>query len=95
MAIWKFKRLFHYVFFFVCFYFIISKDQVPGECVTEKPDRTHPGLQPQSSGSEPSLSRQRRQNKREQPEHGGEERQVSRELRGVSHCSAAWEIDFV
>ncbi|XP_048082555.1 serine/threonine-protein kinase Nek4 isoform X2 [Ursus arctos] len=52
-----------------------EQDQVAGECVTEKPDRTHPGLQPQSSGSEPSLSRQRRQNKREQPEHGGEERQ--------------------
>ncbi|EFB13612.1 hypothetical protein PANDA_007567, partial [Ailuropoda melanoleuca] len=86
LAIWKFKRLFHYVFFFVCFYFIISKDQVPGECVTEKPDRTHPGLQPQSSGSEPSLSRQRRQNKREQPEHGGEERQVSRELRGFQEA---------
>uniref|UniRef100_A0A452RAH4 Serine/threonine-protein kinase Nek4 n=1 Tax=Ursus americanus TaxID=9643 RepID=A0A452RAH4_URSAM len=63
-----------------------ERDQVAGECVTEKPDRTHPGLQPQSSGSEPSLSRQRRQNKREQPEHGGEERQVSRELRGFQEA---------
>ncbi|XP_045718147.1 serine/threonine-protein kinase Nek4 isoform X4 [Mirounga angustirostris] len=50
-------------------------DQVAGECVIEKPDRTHPGLQPQSSGSEPSLSQQRRQKKRELPEHSGEERQ--------------------
>ncbi|XP_077933343.1 serine/threonine-protein kinase Nek4 isoform X2 [Halichoerus grypus] len=52
-----------------------DQDQVAGECVIEKPDRTHPGLQPQSSGSEPSLSRQRRQKKRELPEHSGEERQ--------------------
>ncbi|XP_047548213.1 serine/threonine-protein kinase Nek4 isoform X1 [Lutra lutra] len=61
-----------------------DQDQVPGECVTEKPDRTQPGLKPQSSGSEPSLSRQRRQKKRVQPEHSGEERQVSRELCGES-----------
>ncbi|XP_045847357.1 serine/threonine-protein kinase Nek4 isoform X4 [Meles meles] len=59
-----------------------DQDQIPGECVTEKPDRTQLGLKPQSSGSEPSLSRQRRQKKREQPEHSGEERQVSRELCG-------------
>ncbi|XP_064451335.1 serine/threonine-protein kinase Nek4 isoform X3 [Mirounga angustirostris] len=52
-----------------------DQDQVAGECVIEKPDRTHPGLQPQSSGSEPSLSQQRRQKKRELPEHSGEERQ--------------------
>uniref|UniRef100_A0A8C7EX18 Serine/threonine-protein kinase Nek4 n=1 Tax=Neovison vison TaxID=452646 RepID=A0A8C7EX18_NEOVI len=52
-----------------------DQDQVPGECVTEKPDRTQSGLKPQSSCSEPSLSRQRRQKKREQPEHSGEERQ--------------------
>ncbi|XP_030883589.1 LOW QUALITY PROTEIN: serine/threonine-protein kinase Nek4-like [Leptonychotes weddellii] len=52
-----------------------DQDQVAGECVIEKPDRTHPGLQPQSSGSEPSLSRQRQQKKRELPEHSGEERQ--------------------
>ncbi|XP_045847355.1 serine/threonine-protein kinase Nek4 isoform X2 [Meles meles] len=52
-----------------------DQDQIPGECVTEKPDRTQLGLKPQSSGSEPSLSRQRRQKKREQPEHSGEERQ--------------------
>nr|XP_012421716.1 PREDICTED: serine/threonine-protein kinase Nek4 isoform X2 [Odobenus rosmarus divergens] len=52
-----------------------DQDQVAGECVMEKPDRTHPGLQPQSSGSESSLSRQRRQKKRELPEHSGEERQ--------------------
>ncbi|XP_072576981.1 serine/threonine-protein kinase Nek4 isoform X9 [Vulpes vulpes] len=50
-------------------------DQVANECVTEKPDRTVSGLQPHSFGSEPSLSRQRRQKKREQPKHSGEERQ--------------------
>ncbi|KAM8925392.1 serine/threonine-protein kinase Nek4 isoform 5-T6 [Lycaon pictus] len=50
-------------------------DQVANECVTEKPDRTLSGLQPHSFGSEPSLSRQRRQKKREQPKHSGEERQ--------------------
>ncbi|XP_027438206.1 serine/threonine-protein kinase Nek4 isoform X4 [Zalophus californianus] len=52
-----------------------DQDQVAGECVMEKPDRTHPGLQSQSSGSESFLSRQRRQKKRELPEHSGEERQ--------------------
>nr|XP_012421717.1 PREDICTED: serine/threonine-protein kinase Nek4 isoform X3 [Odobenus rosmarus divergens] len=57
-----------------------DQDQVAGECVMEKPDRTHPGLQPQSSGSESSLSRQRRQKKRELPEHSGEERQVGQQL---------------
>nr|KAF6475397.1 NIMA related kinase 4 [Rousettus aegyptiacus] len=52
-----------------------DQDQVAGECITEKEDRIHPGLQPQSSGSEPSLSRQRRQKKREQTEHSEEKRQ--------------------
>ncbi|XP_077714755.1 serine/threonine-protein kinase Nek4 isoform X8 [Canis aureus] len=52
-----------------------DQDQVANECVTEKPDRTLSGLQPHSFGSEPSLSRQRRQKKREQPKHSGEERQ--------------------
>nr|XP_060487255.1 serine/threonine-protein kinase Nek4 isoform X5 [Panthera onca] len=55
-------------------------DQVAGERVLEKPDRTNPGLQPHSSGSEPSLSRQRRQKKREHPEHSGERTQVSGDL---------------
>ncbi|XP_066101344.1 serine/threonine-protein kinase Nek4 isoform X1 [Saccopteryx bilineata] len=52
-----------------------DQDQVAGECILEKQDRIHPGLQPHSSGSEPSLSRQRRQKKREQTEHSGENRQ--------------------
>ncbi|XP_054451029.1 serine/threonine-protein kinase Nek4 isoform X1 [Pteronotus mesoamericanus] len=52
-----------------------DQDQVAGECVTENQDKIHPGLQPHSSGSEPSLSRQRRQKKREQTEHSGEKRQ--------------------
>ncbi|KAM5315426.1 serine/threonine-protein kinase Nek4 isoform 3-T3 [Glossophaga mutica] len=52
-----------------------DQDQVAGECITEKEDKTHPGLPPHSSGSEPSLSRQRRQKKREQTEHSGEKRQ--------------------
>ncbi|KAM8758706.1 serine/threonine-protein kinase Nek4 isoform 1-T1 [Rhynchonycteris naso] len=51
------------------------QDQVAGECILEKQDRIHPGLQPHSSGSEPSLSRQRRQKKREQTENSGENRQ--------------------
>ncbi|XP_009198837.2 serine/threonine-protein kinase Nek4 isoform X7 [Papio anubis] len=58
----------------------ISKDQVTGECTIEKQGRIHPDLQPHNSGSEPSLSRQRRQKKREQTEHRGEKRQVGRDL---------------
>ncbi|XP_059966178.1 serine/threonine-protein kinase Nek4 isoform X3 [Mesoplodon densirostris] len=50
-------------------------DQVAGECVIEKQDRIHPALQPHSSGSEPFLSQQRRQKKREHTEHSGEKRQ--------------------
>ncbi|XP_017394082.1 serine/threonine-protein kinase Nek4 isoform X4 [Cebus imitator] len=52
-----------------------DRDQVAGECIIEKQGRIHPDLQPRSSGSEPSLSRQRRQKKREQTEHRGEKRQ--------------------
>uniref|UniRef100_A0A0D9RLE2 Serine/threonine-protein kinase Nek4 n=1 Tax=Chlorocebus sabaeus TaxID=60711 RepID=A0A0D9RLE2_CHLSB len=55
-------------------------DQVTGECTIEKQGRIHPDLQPHNSGSEPSLSRQRRQKKREQTEHRGEKRQVGRDL---------------
>ncbi|XP_045385971.1 serine/threonine-protein kinase Nek4 isoform X8 [Lemur catta] len=50
-------------------------DQVAGECIKEKQGRIHSGLQPHSSGSEPSLSRQRRQKKREQTEHSRGKRQ--------------------
>ncbi|XP_017394000.1 serine/threonine-protein kinase Nek4 isoform X3 [Cebus imitator] len=57
-----------------------DRDQVAGECIIEKQGRIHPDLQPRSSGSEPSLSRQRRQKKREQTEHRGEKRQVGRDL---------------
>lgn len=95
LAIWKFKRLFHYsILFFCLFHFIIFKDQVAGECVIEKQDRIHPALQPHSSVSEPFLSQQRRQKKREHTEHSEEKRQVSRDLFGISHCAAAWETDF-
>ncbi|XP_053525341.1 serine/threonine-protein kinase Nek4 isoform X2 [Artibeus jamaicensis] len=52
-----------------------DQDQVAGECITEKEDKTHPGLPAVSPGSETSLSRQRRQKKREQTEHSGEQRQ--------------------
>ncbi|XP_077605772.1 serine/threonine-protein kinase Nek4 isoform X5 [Crocuta crocuta] len=65
-----------------------DQDQVTGECVLGKPDRTNPGLQPHTSGSEPSLSRQRRQKKREQPGHTGERTQVSRDLFGDRPLSA-------
>ncbi|XP_063559566.1 serine/threonine-protein kinase Nek4 isoform X13 [Gorilla gorilla gorilla] len=58
----------------------ISRDQVAGECIIEKQGRIHPDLQPHNSGSEPSLSRQRWQKKREQTEHRGEKRQVGRDL---------------
>nr|XP_054339934.1 serine/threonine-protein kinase Nek4 isoform X3 [Pongo pygmaeus] len=57
-----------------------DQDQVAGECVIEKQGRIHPDLQPHNSGSEPSLSRQRRQKKREQTEHRGEERQFQESL---------------
>ncbi|XP_059519293.1 serine/threonine-protein kinase Nek4 isoform X3 [Myotis daubentonii] len=57
-----------------------DQDQVAGEWVMEKQDRIHPGLQPHSSGSEPSLSRQRRQKKREQTEHSGEKGQFQEAL---------------
>uniref|UniRef100_A0A2K5K0L2 non-specific serine/threonine protein kinase n=1 Tax=Colobus angolensis palliatus TaxID=336983 RepID=A0A2K5K0L2_COLAP len=57
-----------------------DQDQVAGECTIEKQGRIHPDLQPHNSGSEPSLSRQRQQKKREQTEHRGEKRQVGRDL---------------
>ncbi|XP_008980048.1 serine/threonine-protein kinase Nek4 isoform X5 [Callithrix jacchus] len=57
-----------------------DQDQVAGECIIEKQGRIHPDLQPHNSGSEPSLSRQWRQRKREQTEHRGEKRQVGRDL---------------
>uniref|UniRef100_A0A2K6ULR6 non-specific serine/threonine protein kinase n=1 Tax=Saimiri boliviensis boliviensis TaxID=39432 RepID=A0A2K6ULR6_SAIBB len=57
-----------------------DQDQVAGECIIEKQGRIHPDLQPHNSGSEPSLSRQQRQKKREQTEHRGEKRQVGRDL---------------
>ncbi|XP_014648426.1 PREDICTED: serine/threonine-protein kinase Nek4 [Ceratotherium simum simum] len=52
-----------------------DQDRVASECIIEKQDRVYSGLQPHNSGSEPSLSRQRRQKKREQTEHSGEKRQ--------------------
>ncbi|KAM7063352.1 serine/threonine-protein kinase Nek4 [Molossus nigricans] len=61
----------------------LNKDQKPqdqDQIAGEKQDRIHPGLQPHSSGSEPSLSRQRRQKKREQTEHSGEKRQFQEAL---------------
>ncbi|XP_069329801.1 serine/threonine-protein kinase Nek4 isoform X2 [Eulemur rufifrons] len=53
----------------------MDQDQVAGECIKEKQGRIHSGLQPHSPGSEPSLSRQRRQKKREQTEHSRGKRQ--------------------
>ncbi|XP_059129922.1 serine/threonine-protein kinase Nek4 [Peromyscus eremicus] len=47
-----------------------EQDQVPGGCIIEKQDNIHPRLQPHNSVSEPSVSRQRRQRKREQTDHG-------------------------
>ncbi|XP_029411243.1 serine/threonine-protein kinase Nek4 isoform X6 [Nannospalax galili] len=54
-----------------------DQDEVTGECIIEKQDSIHPGLQPHSSTSEPSMSRQRRQKKREQSEQGGGKNQRS------------------
>ncbi|XP_008053162.1 serine/threonine-protein kinase Nek4 [Carlito syrichta] len=51
-----------------------DQDQVADEYIIEKQDRIYQGLQPHSSASEPSLSRQRRQ-KKEQTEHSGKKRQ--------------------
>nr|XP_055130304.1 serine/threonine-protein kinase Nek4 isoform X8 [Symphalangus syndactylus] len=69
----------------VCHHARLIFDQVAGECIIEKQGRIHPDLQPHNSGSEPSLSRQRRQKKREQTEHRGEKRQVGRDLFAISH----------
>uniref|UniRef100_A0A8D2JP24 non-specific serine/threonine protein kinase n=1 Tax=Sciurus vulgaris TaxID=55149 RepID=A0A8D2JP24_SCIVU len=57
-----------------------DQDQLDGECIMEKQGTIHAGLQPHNSGCEPSLSRQRRQKKREQTEHSGGKSQVSRDL---------------
>ncbi|KAK2503036.1 hypothetical protein MC885_016059 [Smutsia gigantea] len=53
-----------------------DQDQVAGECVTDRQGGIHPGFQPQNSGSEPSLSWQRRHKKREQTKCSGEQRQL-------------------
>ncbi|XP_023571523.1 serine/threonine-protein kinase Nek4 isoform X5 [Octodon degus] len=45
-----------------------EQDQVAGKAIIEERGRIQPCLQPHSSASEPSLSRQRRQKKREQTE---------------------------
>ncbi|XP_055985199.1 serine/threonine-protein kinase Nek4 [Sorex fumeus] len=57
-----------------------DQDQVSDNCIPEKQDRIHPGLLPHSSGSDPSLSRQRRQRKQEQTEHCGEKREFQEAL---------------
>ncbi|XP_016065710.1 PREDICTED: serine/threonine-protein kinase Nek4 [Miniopterus natalensis] len=70
-----------------------DQDQVAGECVIEKQNRIHPGLQPHSSGSEPSLSRQRRQKKREQTEHSGEKRQIQKTPQLLPPLPAVGKVD--
>ncbi|OBS59923.1 hypothetical protein A6R68_08954 [Neotoma lepida] len=47
-----------------------EQDQVTGGCMIEKQYSSHPRLQPHNSVSEPSMSRQRRQKKRQQTDHG-------------------------
>ncbi|XP_004864435.1 serine/threonine-protein kinase Nek4 isoform X1 [Heterocephalus glaber] len=64
-----------------------DQEQVAGEGIIEKQGRIQPSLQPHSSGSEPSLSRQRRQKKREQAEHSGEKSYVSRCLLAFPQAS--------
>ncbi|XP_050014115.1 serine/threonine-protein kinase Nek4 isoform X6 [Alexandromys fortis] len=46
-----------------------AMDQVTGGCMIEKQDSIPPRFQPHSSVSEPSISRQRRQKKRDQTDH--------------------------
>lgn len=53
-----------------------QRDQVTSGCIMEDDGSTHSGLQPHSSVSEPSLSRQRRQRKRGQTDHGGTKSQL-------------------
>lgn len=64
-----------------------DQEQVAGEGI-EKQGRVQPGLQPHSSGAEPSLSRQRRQKKREQTEHSGGKSKASRCLFAFPQASA-------
>nr|XP_044992017.1 serine/threonine-protein kinase Nek4 [Jaculus jaculus] len=66
-----------------------AQDGVAGDCIIERQGSIHPGLQPHSRGSEPSLSRQRRQRKREQTVHGGgkSQPQESRSQHLSSHPS--------
>ncbi|XP_058534988.1 serine/threonine-protein kinase Nek4 isoform X3 [Ochotona princeps] len=58
-------------------------DMAAGEGVAEDPSDVHRALQPRSSGSEPSLSRQRRQQKREQARHRAGEGQVHEAASGL------------
>lgn len=53
-----------------------EQDQVAGEAIIEKQGKIQPGLQPHSSVSEPSLSRQRRQKKREHNERSAGKSQL-------------------
>ncbi|XP_006876118.1 PREDICTED: serine/threonine-protein kinase Nek4 [Chrysochloris asiatica] len=64
-----------------------KKDPVAGEYIIENQDRIYPGLQPHSSESEPSLSRQRRQKKREPTEDSRANRQVGEDLFGFQEVS--------
>ncbi|KAM4882189.1 serine/threonine-protein kinase Nek4 isoform 2-T2 [Thomomys bottae] len=48
-----------------------DQEQIAGEYITEKQGTIHLGLQPHNPESEPSLSRQQQQKKREQTEHSG------------------------
>ncbi|KAG8523924.1 Serine/threonine-protein kinase Nek4 [Galemys pyrenaicus] len=78
----------------------LNKDQKPkdqaqdaGECIIGNQDRIHPGLRPHCSGSEPSLSRQRRQKKREQTEHNGEKRQFQQAPRLLPSFPIVGKVD--
>ncbi|XP_042536103.1 serine/threonine-protein kinase Nek4 isoform X1 [Dipodomys spectabilis] len=53
-----------------------DQEQVADEYIMEKQGTIHLGLQPHNSESEPSLSRQRWQKKREQTEHSGVKSQL-------------------
>ncbi|XP_028643365.1 serine/threonine-protein kinase Nek4 isoform X5 [Grammomys surdaster] len=63
-----------------------DQDQVTGGCIVENQDSIHPRLQPHSSVSEPSLSRQRRQKKREQTDHSQTKSQCWKTNPGFCVC---------
>ncbi|KAL1780958.1 serine serine/threonine-protein kinase Nek4 isoform X1 [Sigmodon hispidus] len=73
-----------------------EQDQVPGGCMIVKQDSFHPRLQPHSSVSEPSVSRQRRQKKREETDHSQAKSQFQESPPQLSpSCPAVGKVDII